>query len=219
METAPVTTAVVTGGHSYDVINFRRLFSSLDGIDAHVQHMDDFATSPEEVRDSYDAVVFYHMLMDGPQDKDLPGYKGKPKTVLEHLGETQQGVFVLHHALLAYPQWHVWDKIVGMDDRSFGAHADKSLHVEISDTTHPITRDLSNWDMLDETYTMAEPPSDNNVLLTVKHPQSMNAIAWCREYKNSRVLCFQSGHDNRTWADVGFQEILRRGILWCGRRL
>ena len=219
METAPVTTAVVTGGHSYDVINFRRLFGGLDGIDAHVQHMDDFATSPEEVRDSYDVVVFYHMLMDGPRDQGLPGYAGKPKTVLDHLGETQQGIFVLHHAILAYPRWRVWDEIVGMDDRSFGAHAGKSLHVEVADTTHPITQGLSDWDMLDETYTMAEPRADNHVLLTVNHPQSMKAIAWSREFKNSRVFCFQSGHDNQTWADTGFQEILRRGVLWSGRRL
>jgi type 1 glutamine amidotransferase len=219
MKTGPVTTAVVTGGHSYDVINFRRLFHGLDGVDAHVQHMDDFATSSEEVRDSYDVVVFYHMLMEGPRNKGLPGYAGKPKAVLEHLGETEQGIFVLHHALLAYPRWREWDEIVGMDDRSFGAHAGKSLHVKIADATHPITSDLSDWDMIDETYTMAEPAADNNVLLTVKHPKSMEAIAWSRGYKSSRVFCFQSGHDNQTWAEAGFQEILHRGILWCGRRL
>lgn len=219
MKTGPVTTAVVTGGHSYDVINFRRLFHGLDGVDAHVQHMDDFATSSEEVRDSYDVVVFYHMLMEGPRNKGLPGYAGKPKAVLEHLGETEQGIFVLHHALLAYPRWRAWDEIVGMDDRSFGAHAGKSLHVKIADATHPITSDLSDWDMIDETYTMAEPAADNNVLLTVKHPKSMEAIAWSRGYKSSRVFCFQSGHDNQTWAEAGFQEILHRGILWCGKRL
>jgi type 1 glutamine amidotransferase len=219
MKTGPVTTAVVTGGHSYDVINFRRLFHGLDGVDAHVQHMDDFATSSEEVRDSYDVVVFYHMLMEGPRNKGLPGYAGKPKAVLEHLGETEQGIFVLHHALLAYPRWREWDEIVGMDDRSFGAHAGKSLHVKIADATHPITSDLSDWDMIDETYTMAEPAADNNVLLTVKHPKSMEAIAWSRGYKSSRVFCFQSGHDNQTWAEAGFQEILHRGILWCGKRL
>ncbi|MDE0299655.1 MAG: ThuA domain-containing protein [Candidatus Poribacteria bacterium] len=219
METAPVTTAVVTGGHSYDVINFRRLFGGLDGIDAHVQHMDDFATSSDAERDSYDVVVFYHMLMDGPRNEGLPWYAGNPKAVLERLGETRQGIFILHHALLAYPQWSVWDEIVGLDDRSFGAHAGKSLHVEVADTTHPITRNLSDWNMLDETYTMAEPGAGNNILLTVKHPQSMEAIAWNREYKNSRVFCFQSGHDNQTWSDTGFKEILRRGILWCSRRL
>ena len=62
-------------------------------VDAYVQHIDDFATSSETVRDSYDVVVFYHMLMEGPRNTGLPGYAGEPKAVLEHLGETTQGIF------------------------------------------------------------------------------------------------------------------------------
>ena len=209
----------MTGGHGYDVMNFQRLFHSLDGVETYVQHMDDFATSSEAVRDAYEVVVFYTMLMDGPHDGNQPAYAGKPKSALEHLGETQQGIFVLHHALLAYPQWAVWNEIVVTEDRDFAAHVGKSLHVEIADTTHPITQDLSDWDMVDETYTMAEPAADNNILLTVAHPESMSAIAWNREYKNSRVFCFQSGHDNQTWTDEGFRGVLRRGILWCGGKI
>ena len=30
--------AVVTGGHSYDVMNFHRLFASIEGIEPFVQH-------------------------------------------------------------------------------------------------------------------------------------------------------------------------------------
>ena len=33
----PVRVAVVTGGHFYEVVEFHRLFRSLDGIDAYVQ--------------------------------------------------------------------------------------------------------------------------------------------------------------------------------------
>ena len=72
MKDAPVRTAVVTGGHSYDVVNFQRLFRGLDGIEPYVQHMDDFASSDEDVRDSYDTVVFYTMLTDGPSDAGNP---------------------------------------------------------------------------------------------------------------------------------------------------
>ena len=118
MKSNPVKTAVVTGGHKYDLVNFHDLFHRLDGVQPYIQHMDDFASSPEEVRDSYDTVVFYIMLMEGPNDEGLAGwYAGKPKTALEHLGETQQGILVLHHAILAYPQWPLWNEIVGIEDR------------------------------------------------------------------------------------------------------
>jgi len=37
-----VKVAVITGGHSYNVQGFHQLFRSLKGIDAYVQHIQDF---------------------------------------------------------------------------------------------------------------------------------------------------------------------------------
>jgi type 1 glutamine amidotransferase len=33
------------------------------------------------------------------------------------------------------------------------------------------------------------------------------------------VFCFQSGHDNLTWSNPSFREILARGIRWSAGRL
>ena len=219
MPDKPVTTAVVTGGHRFDVVNFHHLFQGLEGVQPYVQHMDDFASSPVEVRDSYACVVFYIMLMEGPRDAGQPGYVGKPKAALEHLGETQQGILVLHHALLAYPQWPVWNEIVGIGDRSFGYHHGQSIQVETADRTHPITDGVSSWNMVDETYTMDDADADSEVVLTTRHPNSMKTLAWTRPHQKARVFCFQSGHDHETWQDSGFREILQRGIHWTARRI
>ena len=219
MTDKPVKTAVVTGGHPFDVVNFHHLFRELEGIRPYVQHMDEFASSPEEERDSYECVVFYSMLRDGPSDAGQPGYAGKPKTVLEHLGASEQGILLLHHAILAYRQWPLWDELVGIGDRSFGYHHDQSLQVETVDRPHPITRGVASWEMIDETYTMADAGPDSEVLLTTSHPKSMRTLAWTRTHGNARVFCFQSGHDNQTWQDERFREILRRGILWTARRI
>jgi len=218
MTDQPVKVAVVTGGHTYDVVNFHRLFRRLDGIDAYIQHMDDFASSPEEVRDAYDAVVFYTMLMDTPLDEERWPH-GNPYAAVEHLGATKQGVLVLHHAILAYPQWPTWKKLVGIPNRTFNFHVGQDLRIETADAGHPITKGLPAWDMVDETYTMSEPGPDSHVLLTTDHPKSMKAIAWTRRPGQARVLCFQSGHDNATWENANFTEILRRGILWCAGRM
>jgi type 1 glutamine amidotransferase len=217
--TRKIKTAVVTGGHAYDVPNFHKLFRSLKGIDAYIQPMDDFASSPEEVRDSYDVVLFYIMLIEGPQDEGLPWYAGKPKAALEHLGEEEQGIVVLHHAILAYPQWPVWREIAGIDGRNFGYDHDQSLRIHIANPTHPITRGLTDWDMVDETYTMRDADESNDILLTVDHPRSMKTIAWTRYYKKSRLFCWQSGHDNAAWLAPNFQEILTRGIQWVAKRI
>ncbi|HDZ20417.1 hypothetical protein LCGC14_0161770 [marine sediment metagenome] len=206
----PVKLAVVTGSHPFDVPNFHTLFRGLDGVAAYIQHMEDFATSPEDIRDGYDAVLFYHMLMETPSDGVA--------AALEHLGETSQGLFVLHHAILAYPQWQLWTDITRLVDRSFGFHPEQQLHIEIADADHPVTAATAAWDMGDETYTMPD-PTDTHVLATTEHDKCMKTIAWAHQHKNARVFCFQSGHDNVTWADANFQTILQRGILWTAGKL
>jgi len=209
---ATIRLAVVTGGHAYDVLNFHKLFRTLSGVDAYIQHMDDFTATPEPVRDQYDVVLFYHMLMAGPPD-------GPVKATLEHLGATEQGIVVLHHALLAYPQWTVWSDLVGIADRKFGFHYGQTLQIQVANRDHPITRGVAPWTMGDETYTMADAGPGSEILLTVEHPKSMKTIGWTRPFKKARVFCFESGHDNLTWANAGFREILLRGIRWCAKKI
>ncbi|MGD0094444.1 MAG: ThuA domain-containing protein [Planctomycetota bacterium] len=216
---SPPAVAVVTGGHSYDVPNFHKLFRAIPGVDCYIQHIDDFASSPRQVREKYDVVLFYIMLMDGPKDEGQPWYAGKPKTALEELGATEQGIFVLHHAILAYPQWPVWSELVGIADRKFGYHDGQALHVGVANQTHPITQGLRAWDMTDETYTMSDAGAGSEILLAVEHPKSMKTVGWTRQYRKSRVFNFQLGHDNAAWSDPNFREVVRRGILWCAGRL
>ena len=58
---------------------------------------------------------------------------------------------------------------------------------------------------------------DSDILLTVAHPNSMEVLAWAREYGKSRIFCFQSGHDDVTYSNPNFREVLKRGIQWTGR--
>jgi hypothetical protein len=213
------TVAVVTGGHSYDVPAFHGFFRGIPDADCHIQHMDDFASSSRETREAYDVILFYIMLMDGPTDEGLPWHLGKPRTALEELGRTEQGIFVLHHALLAYPGWPPWSEIVGVEKRGFGYHFDQRVRIEIADTDHPITKGLTPWEMTDETYTMADAGEGSRILLTTDHPKSMHTIAWTRGYGDSRVFCLESGHDGRTWGDPNFREVVSRGIQWAARRI
>jgi type 1 glutamine amidotransferase len=209
--------AVVTGGHPFDVVNFHQLFRSLEGVDAYIQHIDEFSTSSQQARDSYDVVVFYLMMMNTPQDTGVPPYAGQPKTALENLGNTEQGIVVLHHAILAYLEWPVWSEIVGISDRKFGYYNDQILDVQIANHSHPITQGMQGWRQIDETYTMQDASAGSTILLSADHPKSMKTIAWVREYKKSRVFCYESGHDQTTYGDANFRKTLAQGIAWTAR--
>ena len=211
--------AVITGGHPFDVQPFRQLFRALPGIDAYIQHTDEFVSEPEAVRDSYDAIVFYSMFKDTLTD-DVVWYAGKPKTALERLGETKQGIILLHHALLAYPDWPMWDEIAGMRRRIMRSyHPNERVKVDIADPQHPIIKGMTSWEVIDETYIMdnAEMPETipgNHIFLTTQHPLSMQSFGWTRQYKQARVFCFPSGHGQATYANPNFRTVLQRGIEW-----
>jgi type 1 glutamine amidotransferase len=209
--------AAVTGGHSFDTIEFHQLFRELPAINAYVQHIEDWGYASPEVRASYDVIVFYTMMMDGPADEGLPWYAGKRLSALSELGRVGQGIVVLHHAILAFPEWQPWNEMVGIQNRKFGYHWEGDPTTEIADAAHPITRDLpsATWSLKDETYTMDEPTGpDVHLLLTTKHHKSMKANAWTNRYKGSKVFCYQSGHGAPVYADANFRTILDRGIRW-----
>jgi len=214
-----VKTAVVTGRHPADMRGFTRLFRALDGVDAYIQHMEDFSADVGGVRDWYDAVVFYNMHGGSPAG-DGPWYESRTRQAMEQLGVTEQGVVLLHHGILAFPQWDVWAKLAGIPDRGLSAYAHgRRLRIHVAAADHPITAGLRDWEMIDETYDMASAGDDNEILLTTDHPECMRTLAWTRTFGKARVFCLQSGHDDQTFVDPNFREVLRRGILWSAGRL
>ena len=95
----------------------------------------------------------------------------------------------------------------------------QSLQGGTDASVHSITQGMEDWDLIDESYVMVEPDEGNDILLAVDHPQSMKAIAWTRTFKQARVFCLQSGHDNQTYGNPQFRHIVARGIQWCAGRI
>lgn len=204
--------AVVTEWHPFDVISFQRLFEKFDEFEVFPQPFDIFAK--DDRNGEYDVVVYYNMSFPAPLEGD------PRRAYLEQkLGSTRQGIVLLHHGILSYEEWPFWDAVSGTQDRKFKYFQQQTVRYSIeSSADHPITRGLGGFTLVDESYTMSEPTADNEVLVTADHPNSMRAIAWTRRYKNSRVFCYQSGHDDLTWSDPNFQQVLRRGMLWTADR-
>lgn len=212
--------AVITGYHAFDVRSFHELFRAMPGIDAYIQHLDDFASSNEEARDDYAAVVFYIMPTDNPMDENLPWYYGKPKSALEHLGSTPQGIVLLHHGIVAYPGWQVWDEIAGATGRvNSSYHVNQQFQVEIAAPDHPVVQSLPSWNMIDETYAIPHFQPEGQILLTTSYPLSWPILAWVRSYRKARVFCYQSGHDYQTYTDANYRTVLANGIRWVARIL
>ena len=206
-----ITAAVITGEHNFDVPGFQAAFRGMTDVDAYAQALENFVADHGGVRDEYDVLVFYNFHRPAPD--------ARTAEALSTLGENQQGIVVLHHALLAFPEWPRWSQICGIDDRTFGFHHDQQVPVQVADPAHAITAGLADWEMPDETYTMGNAAEGSRILLTTDHTLSMRTLAWTRQFGKARVFCYQSGHDNATYADRGFRTVLHRGIRWAAGAL
>jgi len=212
-----IRTAVITGRHPYDLANFYAIFKNVPEIDFYPQHTEDFISDTGKSQIHYDVLVFYNFHQETPGNEQNWWDRGT-KEVLGQLGETPQGIFLLHHAILAFPKWDMWSDICGIKDRKFSYYTDQIVKTE-PNQKHPITSGLSSWEMIDETYVTNEPDDDSEVILYTDNPKSMKAIAWTRQYKNSRVLCYQSGHDNQSYSNENFRTVVSRGIQWLAGRI
>jgi trehalose utilization protein len=216
--TDKIKTAVVTGQHPFHVPGLHAAFRSIPDIDFYPQHMEDFAADAGRVREQYDVLVFYNFHQATPSGEGS-WWEAGMKAALERLGQTDQGILLLHHALLAFPEWPFWAELVGIPDRKFEFYIGETVRIEIASPSHPITAGLRPWEMVDETYLMKSAGEGSEVLLITEHPKSMRSIGWTHPFEKSRVFCWQSGHDDRAYAHPSFREVLARGVRWLARRI
>lgn len=214
-----IQVAVIVGHHSYSVIEFQKLFASMDKVTAYIQHFEEFIGSPDAVRESYDVLLFYTMWQENPTD-DGPWYAQKQAKVLQGLGQNGQGLFFMHHSLLAFPDWPPWADMVGVSDETYrDYHLNVDMDYRIVDRDHPITHGLSDFTMTDEAYEMDGVASDKgHVLIETDHPRNIKTVAWTRQHENSRVFCFQAGHDEKAYRHESFARIVRRALFWLAEQ-
>ena len=214
--------AVITGGHPFDLPAFHQLFRRMEGIDAYIQHLDDFGTSSDAIRDLYDVVVFYTMETTMQSDEGI-WFKRNPEAPIKRLFERGQGVVVLHHSFFAFPDWSFWDDVVGLAQRTtvpedgFRFIFDVKQTVQVEDPSHPILSGIKSFEIVDEGYHMPREDVDGHLLLTVDHPDTMKSTAWTRNVGQSGVCCFQFGHDQNAWNNASFQKVLKQGIFWVAQ--
>lgn len=206
--------AVVVGFHRFSVIEFYDLFQAIPGYQFYIQHLEQFTSSSKETRESYDAIVFYIFKKDMPTN-DGPWRIGKELDALEDLGQSKQGILILHHAFLAFPDYPRWQDITKIDPKSFEDYAhDQVMDIQIIDCNHPITKGLEDFKIIDETYIMAEPHAGVTPLLKTDHPNNMPIVAWCHHFQEAKVFSLELGHDEQAWANPHFKRLIENALAW-----
>jgi uncharacterized protein len=208
---------IVTGGKTFDTESFHEIFKSYD-----IQF--DTASKPvvfslfnsERITD-YDAIIFYDTYQPiSPVEKDS----------FLNLFEKGIGIVFLHHSLVSHQEWDEYEKIVGgryhhkpyLDDgKKYGPSTykhDQEFIVKIIDKEHPVTKDIDDFKIHDEIYLNYKVHENVNPFLTSDNCESGKYIGWTNNYKNSKIIYLQLGHDHYAYENPNFRLLIKRSIEW-----
>ena len=111
------------------------------------------------------------------------------------------------------------DEITALIGGQFMKHGTGIFRTLTAAPEHPILqgmRDIESWD---ETYVHAKHnETDRTVLQFRVDAEGREPYTWVKPYGDGRVFYTAWGHDERTWSNAGFIELVNRGIRWAAGR-
>jgi type 1 glutamine amidotransferase len=215
----PIKVMVVTGGHSYDTLQFFEMFDALPGIE--YEHFQQPKANQKLVKDNaedFDVLVFYDMWK-GISEAEKSAY-------LKLLNQGKPFLF-LHHSIASYQDWPEFEKIIG------GKYVEKGRGVPVEEQSNyehdvwvyttvenytPVTVGLKEPRFFDEVYGNVRISDGVFPLLKTRHPKSMEIVAWENKYNNSKIVYLQPGHDYRTYQNEEYRKLLLQAIKYLAEK-
>jgi hypothetical protein len=157
------------------------------------------------------------------------------------LKQGDKGFVFLHHSNASWVQvWPEYSEVVGsacdwgspttvrgLEHPPMGFFGNTAQKFTVVDKTHPITKDLSDFEFSDESYNCAffedsvHPlvrtdfkPADPARNLNPKMPVS-NLSAYVKTAENSPVFYAQMGHGAAAWSNPAYRQLVLNGIKWA----
>ena len=213
---------VITGGHGFKKEPFFTLFEGCKEIEYVNAHQENHSEIFEDISGwDYDVIVLYNMT------QEISSKRRENFVKLLHKGV---GLVALHHSIGAFQQWPEYRKIIGgkfylrdmvedgIEHKKSKYRDDVNVDVHVKDKKHYITRAMSDFSIIDETYGDQVFEKDNRILLTTHHPTSDEPICWVRKYGRARVCYVQLGHGPSAYANADYRRLVARAIRWCASR-
>lgn len=154
--------------------------------------------------DRYHAVMLYnnHLTVTRPQISALLKFV-----------EDGGGLVVLHCASASFQNSEEFIRLVGGAFKSHGTGTFSAVRVA---PNHPAIAGVAALESWDETYVHTKHNPVNRTVLEVRRENGHDEPwTWVRTYGKGRVFYTASGHDERTWGQPGFQQLVERGTRWA----
>ncbi|RYF70928.1 MAG: dehydrogenase, partial [Cytophagaceae bacterium] len=158
----------------------------------------------EENLSHYDGLVIY-----ANHDSLSPSQE----TAMKNFVEGGKGLIPLHSASGCFKNSEWYIKTIG---GQFKSHKTGSIAEVIVNKNHPVMQGLApfttSWD---ETYVHQNLNPDMTVLTARKEGDRQEPYTWVRTQGKGRVFYTAYGHNDSTWTNPAFRELVDRGVLWA----
>lgn len=175
-------------------------------------------------------VLTYTENLDDLNAKKLAGYDGlvvyanaakitpEQETALLDYVAAGHGFIPLHCASFCFQNS---DKYIALVGAQFQKHGGEIVRTEIVEPKHELLKGFDGFSSWDETYVHTKHNEKDRTVIEYRNGgmqaagQSREPWTWTRTHGEGRVFYTAWGHDERTFGNAGFVNLVERGIRWA----
>jgi putative membrane-bound dehydrogenase-like protein len=191
-------------GHHQPRERFAQLQPVLDKRGIELTYTDQAADLNPKTLAPYDGLIIYANItkISPEQEKALLDFVEKGK-----------GFIPIHCASYCFLNSPKYVDLVGAQ---FLRHGTGVFRTTIAEPNHPIMKGFSGFESWDETYVHTKHNTKDRIVLEYRVDKNdKEPWTWVRTQGKGRVFYTAWGHDERTWSNPGFQNLIERGIRWA----
>jgi putative membrane-bound dehydrogenase-like protein len=134
------------------------------------------------------------------------------QALLEYVA-SGKGFIPLHCASYCFLNSPKYVELVGAQ---FQKHGTGAFRTTIAEPSHPLMKGFRGFESWDETYVHTKHNDKDRTVLEYRvEGDRKEPWTWVRTHGKGRVFYTAWGHDERTWGNPGFHNLLERGIRWA----
>lgn len=158
----------------------------------------------------YDALLLYANY----HEPDYPELPSEVEEALITYVEEGGGFIPVHSASGNFRDSEAYAALLG---GQFASHGEGEFTTQIAEPDHEIMQGFEGVESWDETYVHQNHNEENRTVLSHRERENgeLEPYTWIRTQGEGRVFYTAWGHDERTWQNEGFHELLERGIRWA----
>lgn len=192
-------------GHHQPAARLQEVIGALARRGIAADYESELARVTPELLTRYDAVAVYANF------PDHPAAPPEFLAALHHFVAARgRGLIAIHCASACFPESPEWTRLIGA---RFERHGGEVFTDEIVAPEHPLLRGWESFTTWDETYVHRDHAASGRTVLTVRGAER-EPWTWVRAEGSGRVFYTAWGHDERTWTQPGFLDLLARAALW-----